>query len=100
MVDWSFGVDRSRPEAWNLVGRDDAMAAVAANVLTLFSDMMCGCDEDVKKDGGVQSCIIAESVGLVLRKPRFNISIISQVLCHTKHDHDIIFMVECWFQEH
>jgi hypothetical protein len=49
MVDWSFGVDRSRPEAWNLVGRDDAMAAVAANVLTLFSDMMCGCDEDVKQ---------------------------------------------------
>jgi hypothetical protein len=64
MVDWSFGVDRNRPEAWNLVGRDDVTAALAANVLTLFSDMMRGCVY-VKKDGSVQSCIIAASVGLV-----------------------------------
>jgi hypothetical protein len=74
MVDWSFGVDRNRPEAWDLVGRDDVTAALAANVLTLFSDMMRGYVY-VKKDGSVQSCIIAASVGLVLRKPRFNIII-------------------------
>jgi hypothetical protein len=72
MVDWSFGADRSRLEAWNLAGRDDVTIALAADVLTLFSDMMCGYVY-VKKDGSVQSCIIAASVGLVLRKPRFNI---------------------------
>jgi hypothetical protein len=43
MVDWSFGVGCSRAEAWNLMGRDDAMAALAAKVLILFSDMMCVC---------------------------------------------------------
>lgn len=45
MVVWSFGVDCSRLEAWNLAGRDDAMAALAAKVVALFSDMVCGvCD--------------------------------------------------------
>jgi hypothetical protein len=43
MVDWSFGVDCSRADAWNLAGRDDTTAALAAKVLTLFSDMMCVC---------------------------------------------------------
>lgn len=41
IVDWSFEVGRKRLEAWNLAGRDDPMAALAASVLTLFSDIMC-----------------------------------------------------------
>ena len=40
MVVLSFGVDCSRLVAWNLACRDDAMAALAAKVVALFSDIV------------------------------------------------------------
>jgi hypothetical protein len=87
MVDWSFGVDCSRAEAWNLMGRDDAMAALTAKVLILFSDMMYVCVLCVMsrkvRVTSVESCIIAESADLVLRKPRFNT--VEQAHCLTRH---------------
>jgi hypothetical protein len=108
MVDWSFGVNCSRAGAWNLAGRDDATAALAAKVLTLFSDMMCVCVLCVmsRKMGvtSVESCIIAESADLLLREPRFNTqtsTLSYEAQGHKKHTpYSEYSWSGCWVQEH